>query len=69
VQIILPPENVDGTLATALSGKVDLVNARIGGVAAELDLALLKVDRRKLPALPLAAYSEIRQGETVFAFW
>ena len=68
VQIILPPENVDGTLATALSGKVDLVNARIVGVASELDLALLKVERQKLPALPLAAYSEIRQGETVFAF-
>ena len=68
VQIILPPENADGTLATALSGKVNLVNARIVGVATELDLALLKVDGQKLPALPLATYSEVRQGETVFAF-
>jgi serine protease Do len=34
----------------------------------ELDLALLKVERVKLPALPLATYSQLRQGETVFAF-
>src|SRR6185436_1282321 len=33
-----------------------------------LDLALLKVDGVKLPALPLASYSQVRQGETVFAF-
>jgi serine protease Do len=68
VQIILPPDNADGTLATALSGKKNLVNARIVGLATELDLALLKVDGQKLPALPLATYTEVRQGETVFAF-
>ena len=34
----------------------------------ELDLALLKVDGVTLPALPLATYSQVRQGETVFAF-
>src|SRR5580765_7231701 len=68
VQIILPPENADGTLATALSGKKTLVNARIVGLASELDLALLKIEGQKLPALPLATYTEIRQGETVFAF-
>jgi serine protease Do len=38
------------------------------GLAGELDLAVLKVDGEKLPALPLATYSELRQGETVFAF-
>ena len=68
VQIVLPADNVDGTLATALSGKTYLVAARIVGIAAELDLALLKVDGQKLPALPLATYSQVRQGETVFAF-
>jgi len=68
VQIVLPADNADGTLATALSGKSSLVPARIVGIATELDLALLKVDDMKLPALPLATYSEVRQGETVFAF-
>ena len=68
VQVVLPADNADGTLATALSGKSSLLTARIVGLASELDLALLKVDGMKLPALPLATYSEIRQGETVFAF-
>ena len=38
------------------------------GPATELDLALLKVDGVKLPALPMATYSQLRQGEMVFAF-
>ena len=67
IQVVLPPANADGTLATALSGRSTTVNARLAGIATELDLALLKVDV-KLPALPLATYSELRQGETVFAF-
>ncbi|HVQ14388.1 MAG TPA: trypsin-like peptidase domain-containing protein [Vicinamibacterales bacterium] len=68
VQIVLPAENADGTLATALSGRTYLLSARIVGITTELDLALLKVDGQKLPALPLATYSQVRQGETVFAF-
>ena len=68
VQIVLPAENADGTLTSALSGKTYLLTARIVGISTELDLALLKVDGQKLPALPLATYSQLRQGETVFAF-
>jgi serine protease Do len=68
VQIVLPPDNADGTLASALSGKTQLMPARIVGITTELDLALLKVEGIKLPALPLATYSQVRQGETVFAF-
>jgi serine protease Do len=68
VQIVLPAENADGTLKTALSGRTYLLSARIVGITTELDLALLKVDGQKLPALPLATYSQVRQGETVFAF-
>ena len=67
--MLLPAENADGTLATALSGRIPtIVAARIVGITTELDLALLKVDDMKLPALPLATYSQVRQGETVFAF-
>jgi len=68
VQIVMPADNADGTLATALSGKTYSVPARIVGLTTELDLALLKVDGMKLAALPLANYSQLRQGETVFAF-
>ncbi len=68
VQIVLPADNADGTLATALSGKTRLIAATIVGITTELDLALLKVDGLKLPALPLATYTQVRQGEMVFAF-
>jgi serine protease Do len=37
-------------------------------VAREKDLALLKIENTKLPALPLASYREVRQGHSVFAF-
>jgi len=68
VQIAMPADNADGTLATALSARTSLLSARIVGLTTELDLALLKVDGLKAPALPLATYSQVRQGETVFAF-
>ena len=68
VRVILPPTNADGSLATALSPKMKILPARIVGITTELDLALLKVDEVKLPALPLATYSELRQGSWVFAF-
>jgi serine protease Do len=68
VLVVLPAENADGTLSTALSGKTYEFPARIVGITTELDLALLKVEGQKLPALPLATYSQVRQGETVFAF-
>jgi serine protease Do len=47
---------------------MNIVSARIVGISSEIDLALLKVDDLKLPALTLATYSQVRQGETVFAF-
>ena len=68
IELLLPPEKADGSLATALSAKQVVVPAHIVGLSSELDLALLKVDNLKLPALPLATYSQVRQGETVFAF-
>ena len=68
VQIALPADNADGTLGTALSSRMKLVQARIVGITTELDLALLKVEGVKLAPLPLATYSQVRQGETVFAF-
>lgn len=68
VQVVLPAPNADGSLATALSSKTNILPARIVGITTEIDLALLKVDGVKLPALPLATYTKVRQGETVFAF-
>ena len=44
------------------------VDARVVGIANDIDLALLKVDVAGLRALPLADYDAVRQGELVFAF-
>jgi serine protease Do len=68
VQVVLPSANLDGSLATALSTRTEIVPARIVGVAKEKDLALLKIEGSKFPALPLASYRDVRQGHTVFAF-
>lgn len=68
IQVLLRPANADGSLAVALTPRPRVFEARIVGITTELDLALLKIDGVKLPPLPLATYSELRQGETVFAF-
>jgi len=68
VQVILPPAQPDGSLSTALSPRIEVLTAKIVGVAREKDLALLKIDGTKLPALPLATYRDVRQGHAVFAF-
>jgi serine protease Do len=68
VEVVLPPPNPDGSLATSLASRMDIVPARVIGVAREKDLALLKIENANLPALPLASYRDVRQGHTVFAF-
>jgi serine protease Do len=67
IQVVISPSDANGSLTSALSGKTKTLPARIVGLASELDLALLKVEA-KLPALPLATYTKVRQGEIVFAF-
>ena len=44
------------------------VDATLTGIFKEGDLALIKVAATGLPALPLADYSKLRQGQVVFAF-
>jgi serine protease Do len=68
IDIVVPAADADGSLATALSGRTQVLPARIIGMTTEIDLAILKVEGARLPALPLATYSQVRQGETVFAF-
>jgi serine protease Do len=68
VQVVVRPANADGSLAVALTPRAKIFEARIVGITTEFDLALLKIDGMKLPSLPLATYSDLRQGETVFAF-
>ena len=68
VQVVLPNPNVESSLEAALSTRTRVVPAQIVGVSRELDLAAIKVDVGKLPALSLAGYRRLGQGEMVFAF-
>jgi serine protease Do len=70
VQVVLPSGNPDGSLRSLLSSKTDILPARVVGVSRQIDLALLKVDNlpAPLPALPVASYRNLRQGEVVLAF-
>jgi serine protease Do len=69
VSVVLPGTPAgDGGVRSLVKGRGRTVDAQIVGVAHEVDLALLKVDDDSLPALPIANYDALRQGEVVFAF-
>jgi serine protease Do len=68
IQIVVPDHGASNTPLQSLSAHGALVAAHVVGVASDVDLALLKVDGLTLPALPVARYSDLKQGELVFAF-
>lgn len=68
VEVVLPGSADDGGVRSLARSRGRTVDAAIVGVAREIDLALLKVDGVSLPALPIADYDTVRQGELVFAF-
>lgn len=61
----LSDQTIANTLSQALAPPID---ASLVGVFAELDLALIKIAGRNLPALHFADYRKLRQGQVVFAF-
>lgn len=68
VRVVLPLMSNEDSVNAALSTRNNIVAARVVGVARDIDLAVLKIEGVKLPALPLASYRNLRQGELVFAF-
>jgi serine protease Do len=69
VQVVLSGAASDDSPVRLLAkSRGRTVDARIVGVAREIDLALLKVDAEGLAPLPVADYDTLRQGELVFAF-
>jgi serine protease Do len=70
VQVVVPAaaHASEPALRSLVSARGRTVEARIVGVASEVDLALLKIDLAGLPALNMANYDEVRQGQMVFAF-
>jgi serine protease Do len=69
IEVVLPGSTADVSPIRSLGGaRGRALEARVAGVARELDLALLQVDATGLPALPTANYDALRQGDLVFAF-
>jgi serine protease Do len=68
IQALLPAAGDTTAIPGVLSARGHVLDARVVGMAREIDLALLKVEATGLPALPIARYADLRQGEMVFAF-
>jgi len=69
VQVVLSSLGDEGTSAFSRSTSLGrTLDARVVGVSNALDLALLKVEAKGLPALPIGKYERLRQGEIVFTF-
>ncbi len=69
IEVIVPPpaaaQNAPDTLPASREQTFD---ARIVGVARQLDLAVIKIEAHKLSAIPIRKTVMPRQGEMVFAF-
>ncbi len=68
VQVVVPSPAEDSGIRSLLSARGHTLEARVLGMSREIDLALLKIEAKGLPALPIGRYSNLRQGELVFAF-
>src|SRR5579862_2689179 len=69
IEVIVPPAPGPKNAAESLEPNRELTyDARIVGVARQLDLAVIKVEAHKLPAIPIRKEVSPRQGEMVFAF-
>ena len=68
VQVKIPAAGDETTDGSLIGGRGRTMEARIIGSDPDIDLALLKIEARGLPALPLSDYNKLRQGEVVFAF-
>jgi serine protease Do len=69
VQVVVPAVYAsEPALRSLVSARGRTVDARVVGIAQEVDLALLKIELTGLPALPMANYDAVRQGQMVFAF-
>jgi serine protease Do len=60
-----PDRAIEDSLAQSITAPVD---ASLVGVFKELDVALIRIPAKGLPALRFADYGKLRQGTVVFAF-
>jgi len=71
IRVLLTPAPVGESQVRAtlgLSDRIPPMEAKIVGVAATTDIALLKVDAKNLPTLPFADYAKLKKGQIVLAF-
>ncbi len=67
IRVSLPEPNGTSPLDMPALGKRRMLEAALVGVHRQSDIALLKVDARGLPALPIAATRDVYPGECVLA--
>jgi serine protease Do len=69
IEVIVPPPSMaEKPPDTIQANREQTYDARIVGVARQLDLAVIKIEAHKLSALPIRNAVAPRQGEMVFAF-
>ncbi|HEY0702051.1 MAG TPA: trypsin-like peptidase domain-containing protein [Candidatus Acidoferrales bacterium] len=71
VRVVLTPVTASDSQVRASLGLGEHsppIEAKIVGIAPTIDLALLKIDQKNLPAIPFADYTKLKKGELVLAF-
>ncbi|MFZ0521455.1 MAG: trypsin-like peptidase domain-containing protein [Candidatus Acidiferrales bacterium] len=71
VRVVLTPTTAGDSQVRASLGLGEHsppIDARIIGIAPTIDLALLKVEEKNLPAIGFADYTQLKKGELVLAF-
>jgi len=69
LQVVLPGLSSEGSPISTLAAAHGLiVDGQVIGLDTDMDIALVKIQSKGLPALPFAKYSDLRQGEVVLAF-
>ena len=69
IDVIVPPASAsDQSSENEQNGRERTFDARVVGVANQLDLAVIKIEAHSLPALSIRSSVQPRQGEMVFAF-
>jgi serine protease Do len=69
VRVVLTPAMKDESQPYALlKSRGRILPARVVGFSKEIDLAVLKVEARGLPTLPIGRYERLQKGQIVLAF-
>lgn len=68
VRVSVPSVATNESTDAPIITRTRVLEARVVGSDEDIDLAVLKIEATKLPALHLSDYNKLRQGDFVFAF-